>query len=208
MDRLIETSERAGKVAQVAFESDVIAAAKAGDREAFAEIYRLHSQRVYRHICYVTGDPHEADDLTNETFIQAWKSIASYEYRGVPIEHWLLKIGHRMATHHLKRRKPTQDIENVRLEDSADRQPERLLEVASEVATLRAAVLKLPEVQRQVILWRFIEGMSYEEVAGMLGKSSGAIRVVQFRALRQLRDLLGYAEVPAKLSQIELRPAT
>lgn len=195
-------------MAQPAFDSNLIASAQAGDREAFTEIYRLHSQRVYRHICYVTGDPHEADDLTNETFIQAWKSISKYEDRGVPIEHWLLKIGHRMATHHLKRRKPVQDIENVRLEDTSERQPEHLLEMAGEVESLRAAVLKLPEVHRQVVIWRFIEGMSYDEVAGMLGKSSGAIRVVQFRALRQLREILVHAEVPGPVNEIDLRALT
>jgi RNA polymerase sigma-70 factor, ECF subfamily len=183
-------------VALTAFDSSLIAAAKSGNREAFAEIYRMHSQRVYRHICYITGDPYEADDLTNETFIQAWKSIPKYEDRGVPIEHWLLRIGHRMATHYLKRRKPTQDIEDVRLEDPSEgHQPEHLIEVAGEVEKLREAVIQLPEVQRQVIVWRFIEDMTYDEVAGLLGKSAGAVRVIQFRALRQLRDLLSNAEL-------------
>lgn len=195
-------------MAQTAYDSTLIAAAKAGDREAFAELYRIHSQRVYRHICYITGDPHEADDLTNETFIQAWKSIPKYEDRGVPIEHWFLRIGHRMATHHLKRRKPVQDIENVRLEDPSDRQPERLAELAGDIAELRAAVLELPEAHRQVIIWRFIEGLSYEEVANMLGKSTGAIRVIQFRALRQLREILIRTEKPTCTRQIELNAAT
>ena len=196
-------------MAQTAFDSNLIAAAKSGDREAFTEIYRMHSQRVYRHICYITGDAHEADDLTNETFIQAWKSIPKYEDRGVPIEHWLLKIGHRMATHHLKRRKPVQDIEDVKLEDSSERhQPEHLVEVAGEVDTLRAAVIQLPEVQRQVIVWRFIEDMTYDEVAGLLGKSTGAVRVIQFRALRQLRELLSQVDVPSGFRQVQLKTAT
>jgi RNA polymerase sigma-70 factor (ECF subfamily) len=195
-------------VAQTAFDSSLIAAAKAGNREAFTELYRLHSQRVYRHICYITGDAHEADDLTNETFIQAWKSIPKYEDRGVPIEHWLLRIGHRMATHHLKRRKPVQDLDSIRLEDPSERQPERMAEIAGEVATLRAAVLELPEVQRQVIIWRFIEGLSYDEIAEMLGKSGGAIRVIQFRALRQLREILGRAKAPSRAPRAELEAVT
>ncbi|HEU0073147.1 MAG TPA: RNA polymerase sigma factor [Dehalococcoidia bacterium] len=195
-------------MAQTAFDSSLIAAAKAGDREAFAEIYRRHSQRVYRHVCYITGDPHEADDLTNETFIQAWKSIPKYEDRGVPIEHWLLRIGHRMATHQMRRRKLVQDIDEVQLEDSSERRPERLAELAGEAETLRAAVIQLPEVQRQVIIWRFIEGMSYDEAAELLGKSSGAIRVIQFRALRQLREILSRAETPARLRQVRLKTAT
>jgi RNA polymerase sigma-70 factor, ECF subfamily len=197
-----------GRVAQTAVDSNLITAAKSGDREAFAEIFRMHSQRVYRHICYITGDAHEADDLTSETFIQAWKSIPKYEDRGVPIEHWLLKIGHRMATHHLKRRKPTQDIDGVKLEDPSERRPEHLIELAGEVDKLRAAVVQLPEVQRQVIVWRFIEGLSYGEVADLLGKSSGAIRVIQFRALKELRELLSQAELPSRFHQVQLKTAT
>jgi RNA polymerase sigma-70 factor (ECF subfamily) len=177
-------------VAQSALEKDVIALAQRGDREAFTEIYQKHSQRVFRHIYYLIGDIHEADDLTNETFLRAWKVLDKYEDRGLPIENWLLKIGHNLGARHLKKRRPTQDIEKISLEDSPERLPERLAEVACDVETVRAAVLQLPDLPRQVIIWRFLEGMSYDEVKLMLGKTNGAIRVIQFRALKQLRGIL------------------
>jgi RNA polymerase sigma-70 factor (ECF subfamily) len=177
-------------VAQSALEKDVIALAQRGDREAFTEIYQKHSQRVFRHIYYLIGDIHEADDLTNETFLRAWKVIDKYEDRGLPIENWLLKIGHNLGARHLKKRRPMQDIENISLEDSPERLPERLAEVACDVETVRAAILQLADLPRQVIIWRFLEGMSYDEVERMLGKSNGAIRVIQFRALKQLRGIL------------------
>jgi RNA polymerase sigma-70 factor (ECF subfamily) len=177
-------------MAQAAADADLVALAIAGDKEAFAEIYRCHAPRIYRHIQYLIGDRHEADDLTNETFFRAWKVIDRYEDRGLPIENWLLKIGHNLAARHLKRRRPTHDIQDVTVEDSADRLPERIAESASEARSLREAILQLPEVPRQVIVWRFLEGMSYEEVEAMLGKSNGAIRVIQFRALKQLRAIL------------------
>jgi len=177
-------------VAQSALEKDVIALAQRGDREAFTQIYQKHSQRVFRHIYYLIGDIHEADDLTNETFLRAWKVIDKYEDRGLPIENWLLKIGHNLGARHLKKRRPTQDIENISLEDSPEHLPERLAEVACDVETVRAAILQLADLPRQVIIWRFLEGMNYDEVERMLGKSNGAIRVIQFRALKQLRGIL------------------
>lgn len=185
-------------VAQSAHEQSVIALAQRGDREAFTDIYREHSQRVFRHICYLIGDIQEADDLTNETFLRAWRVIDKYEDRGLPIENWLLKIGHNLAVRHLKQRRPTHDIEDVHLEDSPDRLPERLAEVACDIETVRAAILQLPDLPRQVIIWRFLEGMSYEEVQAILGKSNGAIRVIQFRALKQLRAILESAEEPLR----------
>jgi RNA polymerase sigma-70 factor (ECF subfamily) len=177
--------------------SDLVALAVSGDRDAFAEIYQLHASRVMRHIVYLTSDYHLADELTNETFLKAWKVIDRYEDRGLPIENWLLKIGHNLATRHLKKRRITRDIETVTIEAEDDTSPERRAELASDAQTLREAILQLPEMSRQVIVWRFLEGMSYEECERMLGKSNGAIRVCQFRALKQLRQILEEMEAPA-----------
>jgi RNA polymerase sigma-70 factor (ECF subfamily) len=171
-------------------ETDVIALAIRGDVDAFTEIYRMHAPRVYRHIRYLIADHQEADDLTNETFLKAWKVFSRYEDRGLPLENWLLKIGHNLGVRHLKKNRVTQDIEQLTIPDSPEHRPETLMESASEAETVRAAILRLPEVPRQVIIWRFLEGMSYEEIERMLGKSNGAIRVIQFRALKQLRAIL------------------
>jgi RNA polymerase sigma-70 factor (ECF subfamily) len=195
-------------VAQSALEKEVIARAQRGDREAFTEIYRSHSRRVFRHIYYLTRDTQESDDLTNETFLRVWRVIDKYEDRGLPIENWLLKIGHNLATRHLKRRRPTQDIETVSIEDSPDRLPEHLAEVASDAESVRAAVMQLPDLPRQVIIWRFLENMSYEEVGRIVRKSNGAIRVIQFRALKQLRGILEAMEAsgPVTARDVSLSP--
>jgi RNA polymerase sigma-70 factor (ECF subfamily) len=171
-------------------EKNVIARAVEGDDEAFTEIYEAHAARIMRHIVYLTGDYHAADELTNETFVNAWKVIHRYQDRGLPIEYWLLKIGHNLAVRYLKRRRLTKDIEEVTIEAEENSSPERLAELASEERTLREALLKLPDISRQVIIWRFLEGMSYDECGRMLGKSNGAIRVCQYRGLKHLRTIL------------------
>jgi RNA polymerase sigma-70 factor (ECF subfamily) len=177
-------------MAQAAPEADVVALAIGGDVDAFTEIYKTHSARVFRHLNYLLGDRAEADDLTNETFLRAWKVIDRYEDRGLRIENWLLKIGHNLAVRQLKKKRPTHDIESLTIQDAPEARPESIAEMASEALEVRQAILKLPDIPRQVIIWRFLEGMDYEEIEKMLGKSNGAIRVIQFRALKQLRIIL------------------
>jgi RNA polymerase sigma-70 factor, ECF subfamily len=175
-------------------DSQLIARAIERDPEAFAELYAATYDRVFRHIYYLIGDRHEAADLANETFLRAWKVIGKYEDRGLPIENWLLKIGHNLAIRHLRQRRPTSNIENLSLEVREDTLPEAVAETATEADILREAILQLPQPYRQVIVWRFIESMSYDEVQMMLGKSYGAIRVLQYRALLRLREILERSE--------------
>jgi RNA polymerase sigma-70 factor (ECF subfamily) len=179
---------------------DVIARAVAGDHEAFTQIYLQHAPRVMRHIARLTRDYYMADELTNETFLNAWKVIHRYEDRGLPIENWLLKIGHNLTVHRLKRRRETKDIDGLSIEAEEETSPERRTELASDAQTLRDALMQLPDVSRQVIIWRFLEGMSYEECEQMLGKSNGAIRVCQYRALKQLRRILAESEISSLAS--------
>ena len=169
-------------------DNDVIKRAIQRDVEAFGEIYSRHSARIFRHIYYLTSSKQEADDLTSETFLQAWKAIHRYEDRGLPLENWLLRIGHNLAIKHLKRRRNHAPLEHVPAEELSS--TESLSDQVAEEAVIRSALLALPGVQRQVIVWRFLESMSYGEVEVLLGKSQGAIRVIQHRALKNLRSLL------------------
>jgi RNA polymerase sigma-70 factor (ECF subfamily) len=181
------------------YDKDVIARAIARDQDAFAQIYTEHAPRVFRHLHYMTGNRQEADDLTSETFLRAWKAIDRYEDRGLPISNWLLRIGQNVAVRHLKGRRLGVSLEDVDVEADSRFSPEGVLDWTFEAHRVRQAILTLPDVQRQVIIWRFIEHMSIEEVEGMLSKSPGAIRVLQHRALKRLRETLaGTASKPGK----------
>ena|SRR5688572_20424466 len=166
-------------------ENDLVCSAIGGDVEAFAEIYARHSPRVYRHIQYLVASSPEADDLTSETFLQAWKAIGRFTPRGIPFENWLLRIGHNLAMKHLRRRRRFTPLDDLNLADEPSR--EDMPEFLADTEDVRAAILTLPAVQRQVIVWRFLENMTYGEVEKLLGKSQGAIRVIQHRALKSLR---------------------
>src|SRR5438874_11034750 len=139
-------------------EQELTARATRRDAEAFSELYVLFHKRVYRHLYYFVGSHHEADDLTSETFLRAWKAIERYEDRGLSIEAWPLKMAHNLGVHHLRGRKPNLCVDDVELE-SHGHSPERVAEIMAEATVVRNAILALPDVQRQVIVWRFLENL-------------------------------------------------
>ena len=176
-------------------EKDLLSRAIRRDREAFGELYLLYQKPIFRFVRYLVNDPHEADDLTSETFLRAWNAIERFEDRDVSIEAWLLKIARNIAIRHLNVRNKRQhvDVEDVVLEANPRYSPERLAEGSMEKDAVRRAILMLPSMQRQVVVLRFLENLNYPEVEAILGKSSGAIRVLQHRALKALRSLIGDA---------------
>lgn len=187
-------------------DSALVALAITRDPEAFAQLYELHASRVQRHIYYLVGNAQEAHDLTSETFLRAWRVIDRYEDRGISIASWLLKIGHNLAAKHvMKRRSHATLDEAVDYPAAGD---SNFVDAVCDVQLARSAVLKLPGVQRQVIVWRFVEDMSYEEVAQLLGKPAATIRVIQFRALKRLRQILETQErtLPMLVSLKSNRP--
>ena len=176
------------------------------DPDAFGELYSLYAGRIFRHIYYMVGSTTESDDLTNETFLLAWKAIHRYEDRGLPIQNWLLTIAHNVATKHLRKQKVRHvPIDGLDFEADGRYSPEAVSDTEADAAVVRAALLSLPDIQRQVIVWRFLEEMSYAEASRLLGKSEGAIRVLQHRALRRLREILT-EDAKKRESGVDARP--
>jgi RNA polymerase sigma-70 factor (ECF subfamily) len=171
------------------------------DEEAFGELYRLHSTRVFRHALYLVGDRSEAEDLTSEAFLSAWKAIDRYEDRGLPIETWLLRIARNAALTRLRKDSRLLD-RGADLEREHSRGPttECLVESLCGVEELKRALNRLPELQRKIIVWRFFDELSCREVAGQIQRTEGAVRVLQFRALRRLRAMLRGGPAEAALS--------
>jgi RNA polymerase sigma-70 factor (ECF subfamily) len=170
----------------------LIARAAAGDREAFGRLYEEHSVRVFRHAYFMTGDVCLAEDLTAQTFLKALEAIGRYEDRGVPFIAWLLRITVNLAINHKKALKNgihAQLPEQLE-DDDALGSPETSCTLKSEGERVWSKVKELPVEQRQVIVMRFMEDLPYSDVAGVLGKSIGAVRVIQFRALNNLRNLM------------------
>jgi RNA polymerase sigma-70 factor (ECF subfamily) len=160
------------------------------DQSAFAELYDRHVVRIYRHIYYLVGDGREAEDLTAQTFLKAWEAIDRYKERGAPIVAWLLRIAHNLTVSYLRSKRDHSEIDEAFVDQKRAGNPEEVLEQTTDEKSVRDAVLRLRDEQRQVIMLRFVEELDYKDVAAMIGKSVPAVRVIQHRALGNLRKLM------------------
>lgn len=161
-------------------ERALIEAAQA-DPARFVDLYDRHFHRVYGYVIRRTGSRTEAEDITSEVFERALANLSRFEWRGVPFVAWLYRI----AANALADRR--RQIEH----DSADSPPDvpdaREAEEIERRAMVFQLVDRLPEVQRQVIELRFVDQKSIREIAAALGRSEGAVKQLQLRALENLR---------------------
>jgi RNA polymerase sigma-70 factor, ECF subfamily len=151
----------------------------------FAELYELNFARVYAYIARRVGDRDAAQDLTSDVFHKALANIHSFEWRGVPFAGWLLRIAANMIVDRSKR--GAKEITGQELPDLADLDKRPKLEEAAQSARLFLLVDQLPQDQRRVIGMRFAEERSIREIAQALGRTEGAVKQLQFRALQNLR---------------------
>jgi RNA polymerase sigma-70 factor (ECF subfamily) len=150
------------------------------DPSRFADLYEQNFHRVYAYVVRRVGDRHQAEDLTADVFREALAGIGKFEWRGVPFAAWLLGIASRVLADHWKRSgreagNPTQDPDST-----APAEIERS-------AMLFQLVDRLPEAQFRVIQMRFVEQKSIREIALELGRSEGAVKQLQLRAIENLR---------------------
>jgi RNA polymerase sigma-70 factor (ECF subfamily) len=173
-------------------DDQLIALAAGGDRQSFGELYERYALRVFRHAQFLTGDPVLAEDVTAQVFLKALEAIPRYESRGVPFVAWLLRITCNMVINH---RKSAKNNGHSQIPETIEAKgtffsPEDSCEVKVDGERVWREVRKLPCEQRQVIVMRFIDDLGYPDIANVLGKTVGAVRVIQFRALANLRGLL------------------
>jgi RNA polymerase sigma-70 factor, ECF subfamily len=172
-------------------EASAVEAAIARDAAAFASLYDRHVGRVYRQCYYRLGNRADAEDLTQQTFLQAWEALPRYRRTGAPFLAWLLTISHHLAVSKQRQAREVTDPELETPAQDAQADPEAVALGRLAGDNVRLAILQLKPDRQQVILLRFIEGYAVEEVATALGKSANHVRVLQYRALRDLRRIMG-----------------
>jgi RNA polymerase sigma-70 factor, ECF subfamily len=156
------------------------------DPGRFAELYELNFAKVYAYIARRVGDRDVAQDLTSDVFYKALASIQSFEWRGVPFAGWLLRIAANMIVDRSKR--SGREVSGQEdLPDLPDLGAQPSLEGIDQTGRLFRLVEELPADQRRVIGMRFAEEKSIREIATVLGRSEGAVKQLQFRALQNLR---------------------
>lgn len=194
-------TEQAGRAAlqggRTGADASLISAAKGGDAAAFGELYERYRDAIYRFCLARTGSAHDAEDLTADVFVKALRSLDRYQERGLPFVAFLYRLARNAAIDRARVRKGALSMDDVPLELGSGVDVEREAIMGAQRAILLAALTRLKTDDREVIVLRFIEGYSGIEVAQMLGRSEGAVRILQHRAMERLRKAFGAAEADA-----------
>jgi RNA polymerase sigma-70 factor (ECF subfamily) len=165
--------------------------AQRGDRDALEALYLLHFDRIYGYLRISVGNRHDAEDLTTQTFVRMLESIGGFRWRSAPFSAWLFRIAHNLAVDHFRARRLVQVEDDVpepigEEESSAE---EQALESIGQTGML-GLIEELPAEQRQVLTLKFVFGFGNSELAGILGKTDGAVKSLQHRALAALERQL------------------
>lgn len=173
-------------------DQSLVLQAQAGNPDAFARLYDACVERVYRYIYFRVTDDETAEDITSQVFIKAWENLDRYKIRKSPFISWLYRIARNAVIDHYRTRKETLALEEVSpVQVSADESLDEVLEMQFVSHELRLAMQQLTEEQRQVLILKFVDGLSTPEITKLMGKRQGAVRALQMRALQRLAKYLG-----------------
>ena len=174
--------------------SSAIETCARGDASTFGQVYDAYMAKVYRYALYMCGNPTEAEDMTEETFVKVWQGLPSFMGNEAAFTTWLMRIAHNHVVDHLRQRRHDTIPLSAYEPDIAsppDDGPQNIAErrlLGQQVLHLAA---ELPPQQRQVIVLKFVEGLDTREISAITKQKEGAIRIAQMRALQTLRALLG-----------------
>lgn len=164
--------------------------AQKGDAEAFGKIYDELVKPIYRYI-YCRVDQQIAEDLTEETFLKAWQNLSKYKQGKHPFSAWVFRIAHNLICDYYRKNETSSEIDENTADTKTDASPSYQLNIKLNELKLRKALNKLPENYQQVIVLKYINEEENSVIAKVIGKTEGAVRTLQFRALEKLRHLLG-----------------
>ena len=159
-----------------------------GDFAAFGDLYGIYLDRIYRYVFYQVKDKMTAEDITEEVFLKAWKAINSCKGKEGTFSSWLYRIAHNHIIDIFRSQSKMRTVEMETLVELSH--PIAKLETELDHQEILNNIADLPPNQRKVIILKFIEGLDNFEIEQIIGKSQGAIRVLQTRALANLREKL------------------
>jgi RNA polymerase sigma-70 factor (ECF subfamily) len=174
-------------------DAQLIARAQNGDVDAFGELYERHAPSIFRFIYSQTQHRLDAEDITSDVFFRAWRSLPRYQDQGFSFSPYLFRIARNALIDSRRKRKLTKDItedEMMRIPDKMATEPSAFLTSKIQHNELVKILGQLREDYRTILILRFFNDLSPEEISQVMGRSVGAVRVLQHRALSSLRKLV------------------
>jgi RNA polymerase sigma-70 factor (ECF subfamily) len=171
----------------------LVAAAKAGDPEAFGSLFDVYYGPVYRYVASRVGRPSDAEDLAQLVFVKVLESLPGYEQRGVPFGGWLFRLARNVVIDHVRTRREHVTLDVIVEKSTDDQGPDELAVLRQEMDSIAHALRRLTPEQREAVELRFFAGLSAKEAAEAMGRQEGTVRGLQFRAIAALRRELGIA---------------
>lgn len=172
----------------------IIERAKQGDSDAVTMIYQTYVGRIYRYVSYRVGSMQDIEDITGDVFIRMVEGLPKYEDRGIPFEVWLYKIASARVADFYRKHGKSQHVELDERIKKDDISPEQRIVDKQEVGDLKSALQELSDDEQIVLIMRFMERKSHQDVAIIIEKSVSAVKSIQHRALVKLASLLGAEE--------------
>ena len=169
--------------------------AQQGDRDALEELYLIHFDRIYSYLHVSVGNRHDAEDLTTQTFLKMLESIGKFRWRSAPFSAWLFRIAHNLAMDHFratKRWQPEEEVPEPPPDDSTSAEAGALESIGRK--SMLDLIDELSPEQQQVLTLKFVFDFGNAEAATILGKSEGAIKSLQHRALASLQKQMAKRE--------------
>ena len=173
---------------------NLVRRAQDGDATSFAELYERFHDKIFRYIYFKTGNPNDAEDITEDVFLRMLESINSFRWKGHPFSSWLFRIAHNLIVDHFRKRSRQK---NTPLDDAGDlagatsHEIEAELDVKLAIERVHLAMEGLTDLQKEVMSMRFAAGLSVRETAEAVGKRENAVKALQHAAIKKLRVLLG-----------------
>ena len=175
-------------------EQSLVQRAQQGDREAFAQLYESHFDKIYRYVILRIGNQMEAEDMTQQVFLKALRSIRSFKWKGIPFSAWLFRIAHNLVVDYLRRKGKQVTIPLDKSEVACGSNPQLAAENRADIEQLISATKNLTRAQGEVISLRFAGELPVAEVAKIMGKSEGAVKALQHSAIVALRRAFAMGE--------------
>jgi RNA polymerase sigma-70 factor (ECF subfamily) len=184
-------------------EEKLIESAVRGDASAFGVLYDHYQAMIYRFVVVKVGSREEAEDITHHVFLSAWQKVETYKHRGHPFSSWLYQIARNSVIDHYRSKKNDISLDKIDPESSIIPAAAHFdLQAKLQAEQVHVAIQELRPDYQDVIIMRFIEDMSLKETAAVLKKSEGAIKLIQHRAIKELKGKLGESEIDIKEDEI------